>query len=820
MTAVNASFPYKEGQNWRILGLDYWLVKGGVHDFDGDNVNALVSNKFAAHLMAVTSFLCKNEINNKLIFFLNFGCIPTPIGGKIEQTFLTQIKKISGARGGLNSDSFKSFALNIDYFRCRLPILEETVFTDPNKGVWELWPCKTNKLAEKIKVDGLVAANPEDAIRDEYVCIDFGTSSTVVAIKTNGKPGLLRIGVNDFFQPIDPEHYENPTLLEFINLKKMLEDFTATPYLPLVNWDDVHCSHEALGDWRNAETNTAKIASILPRLKQWALNSRDMVIPIRGYADKTEMELPQHKARLPVMNAPLAVSSSDPFDPIELYAWFLGLNINWRSRGIFLNYYMTFPVRYSNEIKNNILASFARGLQRSLPIQIVEGTHFSKFSVEEKGSEPAAYAAAALPALGLDPTLKGVAYAVFDFGGGTTDFDFGYYRLPTEAELHEEPYLESVLEHFGASGDNHLGGESLLEAMAFRVFCDNKKLLAEKHITFPKPIFEQTFPGSETLIDRSQAAITNQQLIMSKLRPLWEKSKAVIGESGVLKLNLLNHDGKEESCELVLSIDKLKGYLVERIRKGVQEFLVAMKSAFESRGTIPATIHVLLAGNASRSSIVQDLFGLNSGGDKAAQKVETVADPKSAKPPTTERSKAGKDSLAEMYPIFKQILPHPPLDADPGHPERPTAKTGVALGLLNMTPGETLKVVSRSQLHGESPFLWFVGGFRMKRFETILPQHVNMKEWRKLGHPAQGAFVLAYTSAPATSSEKSPRGDATLIEKRITLHGADPKSAIWVQAIGPNTIETCVSAAEPVNKATRSNIHKFELTPTGARQSE
>jgi hypothetical protein len=61
----------------------------------------------------------------------------------------------------------------------------------------------------------------------------------------------------------------------------------------------------------------------------------------------------------------LQVDIDDPFDPIELYAWYLGMAINWRGHGLFLKYYLSFPVEYPREVRDRILASFRRGLQRA-----------------------------------------------------------------------------------------------------------------------------------------------------------------------------------------------------------------------------------------------------------------------------------------------------------------------------------------------------------------------------------------------------------------------------------------------------------------------
>ncbi|MEG0386567.1 MAG: hypothetical protein RR642_17670, partial [Solibacillus sp.] len=106
----------------------------------------------------------------------------------------------------------------------------------------------------------------------------------------------------------------------------------------------------------------------------------------------------------PVKGKAIELSNTYPeLDPIEIYAWFLGMNINWRARGIFLNYYLTFPVEYPNDVKAKILAAFRRGLQRSLPEALLYDEKINDFSVEELASEPAAFAAAALERLEIEP---------------------------------------------------------------------------------------------------------------------------------------------------------------------------------------------------------------------------------------------------------------------------------------------------------------------------------------------------------------------------------------------------------------------------------
>ena len=113
-----------------------------------------------------------------------------------------------------------------------------------------------------------------------------------------------------------------------------------------------------------------------------------------------------------------------------------------------------------------------------------------KFRVTAGASEPAAYAICALQEYGFEPEEdEKTYYGVFDFGGGTTDFDFGIWR---EAGLKERRY-DYVIEHFAAGGDRYLGGENMLELLAFEVFKKNQNTMRELNIPLPSHQNAQNF---------------------------------------------------------------------------------------------------------------------------------------------------------------------------------------------------------------------------------------------------------------------------------------------------------------------------------------
>lgn len=713
----------------------------------------------------------------------------------------------------LSVDTIKSLYQDIDYNSVRLPKLDALRFTDVHQGLWEFYAAegiKQRKTHRTLSFDEqLRARNPELDIKEGNVAIDFGTSSTVVAFKEQGNDALLRIGLSDFNQAPESKHFENPTVLEFLDFAQFSQAWTAQAYRPQIIWDSIRCSHVARARLRENDSDIKVVGSVLERLKQWALRgSEHALISITDQDYGAEYTLPPLQKRDPVKGQPLTVNAEYAFDPIELYAWFLGMNINWRQRGIFLKYYMTFPVKYSSEIKAKILSSFRRGLQRSLPESLLTSQQFTNFSVEERGSEPAAFAAGALQAYDIEPTEAGVAYAVFDFGGGTTDFDYGYYRLPTDQE--QDSGSEHVLEHFSAEGDEFLGGENLLENMAYRLFCNNLDVCRSKQIAFTRPLDALDFVGSELLIGRTQAAINNTTMLMAKLRPLWEQGRKNANSAGTLKIKLIDRQGVQVDCDLKLDEADLIQYLKDRIRLGLDNFFTAMKLAFTGRqaSTMPDTVHILLAGNASHSKIIQDMLiePKQEATDPVTEKL--LSDQATAKSPY-------QQTLAGLGKIFGHDCPkfevHLPLPSDPKRPQQPNAKTGVALGLLHLCPGETLHVINHAtQNNSESPFQFYVGSYVLNKFKVVIKRGDEYGgDWKPLGKVRERVFILAYSQAANTVSGETKRGDLQLTEKRLEFASAEVGDQVFARAKSPHEIEICV--ASDINQAAVSPKQKQTL---------
>lgn len=773
---------WRDGQFKWLFGEPYFIVASGrkyIHEGNNQSVSAsdvgnllAVTNSFQGDIAAL---VVHAYLNNWSVF-------------KVGDASNTDLLKPLKTGAALN---LSALYRTIDTRSAKLPPLEAADFTDPNKGLWEFWGLD----AKGLEALGLRARNPADDVQQGMVAIDFGTSSTVVAYEQNGVSKLLRVGVTDFWETSKPSHYENPTVLELVDFKALLKPWRSEAYRPGVAWDDVRCSHEALHNFRNNQTKPEVVASILTKIKQWALREGDGTrVRLTDQTERIEHELAPLTLRQPVKGRPLEVSEADPFDPVELYAWFLGLTINWRRRGIFLRYYMTFPVDYPREVKDKILASFRRGLQRSLPATLVTQPVFGQFTVEERASEPAAYAAIALPTLEIEPTAEGVAYAVFDFGGGTTDFDFGYYREPTDAE--ERSGVERVFEHFGNGGDKFLGGENLLEHLAYLTFRHNIEVCRAKKIAFTKPLDALDFNGSEMFLERTQAATTNALMLVSRLRSFWENGEES-NSTGVEKIDLIDREGKKVPCEFTVPYAELKVFLQTRIEQGVHNFFTTLKKAFGDK--LPAEVQVLLAGNASRSAIVLGLFGLLPDEHELAALAEQTAD--------------FLDTLfAEQHPEFTAYAP---LEADESDVNRPTGKTGVALGLLELCPGSTTRVVNHAVKNaaGDAPFQHYVGRIRQKKFHVSLHQGGAYQQWVELGPVSDDrVFKLFHSQAARALSGTMALGDPAMILKTLDFAGDTSGHQVLARPLKPHEIEVCTAASlEAAGQGKIENLRVLKL---------
>lgn len=666
--------------------------------------------------------------------------------------------------------------LQEDKLRANLIPYNQKMLEDIEQGHWSLWTMGNSKDNKSIKVnliDKLIARDPSSSINDGVVGIDFGTKSTVVVYqKDNVKIHPMRVGTGELDKKPSAHHYENPTIMEFNDLDTFRKDYQAKEYRPDTKWETLtisHTAHNSLMGSSSKDFNT-----FLDELKQWA-------------GDKNRQLKIIDKNRYTI-DLPPFLTLEDQFNPIEIYAYYLGLNINNQYNGIFLNYILSFPVTYEKAIRQKILDSFKKGIKKSLPSQL-DKSYTDKLSVESGASEPAAYAVIALDEYKFDPQDdERIFYGVFDFGGGTTDFDFGIYR---EANGAKERRYDYVIEHFGAGGDRYLGGENLLELLAFEIFKKNKEKLLEKSIQFEKHPEKNVFAGSETLLGSSREAKLNTKTLVEQLRGFWENDpeKKDSYDSGVLGVNLTDINGKQiANFELDVIKDDLYNILYKRIEKGVKAFFEQLRLSFSKQDYLHDIneINIFLAGNSSKSLILKDIF---------AKEIK-------------EQEQFLKKEIKNEKEIFKLFNP---LASEKNDIEKPTGKTGVAFGLIRSKKSGTVLVVDHN-IGEDIDFKFYLGHRKKKNFKVEIDRETAYNKWIDFIDATVEQFEIFYTSNPSSSTNKLPIDDESIKKLLVNLDITDDDALVYIRLVSPTEIEYVVAKEDEIKKEEYlCNIKKISL---------
>lgn len=749
-------------------------------------------------------------VNEKDVTFIRSKIYEDLVNGK-DFNFLTH--KQAEVQALLKSDKIeaepeyiaklKKSLLESDKRRANLDVYDENILFDPNRGHWDLWDWDedTETTGEIVLDEGFTARNPADDINHGIVGIDFGTKSTVVVYENEHLQTLpLQVGSGSYSKGVQQKNYENPTVIQFIDIKSFVDAYNARAGRPFTSWNDVTVSHTAFDNLSNSSSD--KYYSFFDSIKQWC------------GTDNMRIKLKDDKGLIKDLPPFLELVDGD-INPVEIYAYYLGLYMNnmLQEKHIFLQYIMSFPVTYDRNIRERMRRSFDAGIRKSLPTALLSNENAMKqFIVQEGANEPAAYAITALEEYGFDPCDDDENYyAVFDFGGGTTDFDFGVFK---EAEQDRYDY---TLIHFGANGDKTLGGENLLKLLAFEVFKANKEKLLNPmqgennkgKIPFTWAAEKRDFAGSEALIKDSQEAHLNMHNLIEELRCVWEapqseEAKKIL-DSGSVKVNLFTDNGESyPNTELVIPVDSdednkkglnLKAILTQRIDKGINNFFIALREAFDKSGSdekykIKALsdvdeISIFLAGNSSKSVIVKELFEQYIGENGKARELLGF-------------SKDQKMPQFKLYPALGtedayNLMEEMEIDVERDNMEKPTGKTGVAFGLLKCRESGNIKVVDITPDNTKVQFRYYIGRKKKRKFRTVIDRTTKMKQWYAF-IDASASFDLLYTDQPIAATNDAPATIAKQIH--VTIDKPQPDAMVYIRPIDSHTIEYAIAKSE------------------------
>lgn len=685
---------------------------------------------------------------------------------KDERLFkrITELESYDSETNRVDRNELIDLLLEVDNIAANLDKYDRGVCEDINLGHWDIYrACEAHSNTVTIKFnDTLVARSPILDIREnDVVAIDFGTKSTVAGFidsKTNRKQ-LIRIGGGSYKKDHNKNDYENPTIIKFTDIRTFMEDYFSVKSRPLTSWDDICISHTAVNHLEEADNEN--FYRFFTKLKQWA-RIKNSKIRIK---DKLET----------YTLIDFLKCEPENLNPIEIYAYYIGRYINNMTKGIYINYVLSYPVKYEKAVRDKIKESFERGIKKSIPYAVLTSPKHN-INVDITTSEPAAYAVSALKEYGFRPPYlkpdEVVCYGIFDFGGGTTDFDFGMWRTVDSRKF------DYKIEHFGDGGDPTLGGENLLELLAFEIFKDNKAVMKESNCSFSKSELGEDFGGSESIVKDSRESRKNTTILVEYIRPFWEnigkideiaKDNKNISNilSGKINLQLMDNDSGLKPVDLEVDREKMEKILKYQISKGVKNFINSFKNV-ASKMDLKASndkLCIFLGGNASRSALVMQCFEEEI--DKLPEEYKNNFEifPALGTPEADEKKRQRGLEVTHSDDFSKEI----------------TCKTGVVFGLLDNRKGGKIQVFSEISAEDEAKFEFYIGCEKYEKFKLLVDRsdaEFNKGEWKEISDYADEKTITIYYTAEARATS----------EESISIEGVKSQNLILDQEYGPDDL--------------------------------
>ncbi|GAA7482768.1 hypothetical protein ID1079_06070 [Helicobacter pylori] len=255
-------------------------------------------------------------------------------------------------------EAFSNMMLKVDNIAVCLKSYSQSQLLDLDGGHWDLEVPSSSKESVTFRFDNLskdennkemnfYARSSLKDLNKGVVAIDFGTKSTTAAyMDNNGEYRLLSIG--GLVDDASLTKFENPTIVEFKRIKKFITGYDALDHRPFTEHNDIGVAHEAQKNASGVKGND--LYRFFSQLKQWAgadekQNFRDLIedFPLESFAHCTD------------------------FNPIEIYAYYIGRCINNMENGVFLKYFLSYPIKYEKHQAEKIRESFERGLKNPYP---------------------------------------------------------------------------------------------------------------------------------------------------------------------------------------------------------------------------------------------------------------------------------------------------------------------------------------------------------------------------------------------------------------------------------------------------------------------
>lgn len=583
--------------------------------------------------------------------------------------------------------------------------------------------------------------DPKLDISRAWCAIDLGAQSTVVAVRSERSLAeLIRIGATGNITLASD--YENPSEISFENLARMLKAWRERVIYPLTRWEDVTVGHAAKAARTKPASDSAERAAAsltqLPLLRERI--EQKIVTKVRGREDEAEELL--KKPAPPIIDED-GIGAHDPFDPIELYGYYIGLHLNQRNRNIVMRYAIAMPAGWSPERRQSVVVALRRGIFRSLPAGIVDYHDTIALDVVDAGPSVLNFAVHALRAFGVQAKEIGTPFAAIDAGASETGIICGLYRPAKGDEKLEGS--DRIVEYLGSGSIPWLGGERLLARLAYRVVATNAASMRAANLLIEPPGGDETIdPEASDLLGYGSDARANSQILRDALRPLLEGSAIA---KGPLKVRLLSGTSSVE-MGLTVDSDKLREQIEAWMGEGAAAIKQHIAAALTKIGRDPDPydgLRVLLGGR----------LGMHSGfGDR----------------------------IARELPSNVQV--HRFKEPDKTNLTAPTVKTATALGVLS-TKYDKVGLMQRTEQR--DAFRYRVGRARHGQFMDVLGPTNSYDEWREMGACTKTEVEVLFMIADDDGDVAAD--DPRVMRAQASLDHNAVGKRLHLRATGPATVE-------------------------------
>jgi hypothetical protein len=530
--------------------------------------------------------------------------------------------------------------------------------------------------------------DPKLDVREAWVGIDFGARSTVVGIRGERSPlQLVRLGTLE--PAVRSSDYESPSELTFEALRGTTKAWRERVIQPQTRWDEVKSGVAALAYRKKDPTDLTRRASAsIPRLAMLReYIEKKIPFALRGHADPETNEVLK-KPAAPVIDEE-GIGAFDPFDPIELYAYHLGLTLNQRHIGLHLKYAIAMPTGWSADRRLSVLIAFRRGLFRSLPAGLVEYHDLERLQVIDAGPSALPFVATAFRVFSITPTHGPVTFAVLEAGASESGMLFGVFRDPTPEERRDGK--ERVIEYLEEASLPWFGAERLLHKLAYGVYADHISDMTENRVPIEKPDDVLPIPGAEDLVQPSPEARGNRTLLVDALRPLFEGDPTYRLPTSI---KLADEANNVREIRLTLNRVALRQQMDAWFAKAAGEFKEHVVAALQRLARVADPfegLRIILGGRMSMHMTLQDL-------------------------------------ITKAFPSNVRI--HKFREPDKTNLAAPTVKTACAVGILSMRFD---KIGALPRVESRDAFRYRVGRARHGQLVDVLDPSVEYDAWRDLG---------------------------------------------------------------------------------------